>query len=387
MDQPTSNDRDFAAMYRIGYLLARHVQQRLTEAEANELAAWRAASTHNEKLFQEYTDPNNVEKYLNAYQSVDTEAYLRSTQELISRKKRLRKVKLGLAIAASLVVLFFAVWQFWSPGSFEPKEPITINEADPAQATATLTLANGEVMELGRNRADTVLDNVARIRDKVGELQYEPNAELQRWHTLTVPRGGFYQLQLPDGSRVWLNSESSLRFPTRFSDGERLVEMTGEIYVEVVPDKARPFRVKTGDLIVEALGTAFNINAYSDEPERVTTLVEGSIRLSAQNEELILFPDEAGRLNDKGLRKAKVDGSIATGWIHNEFVLDNTQMQEFARQLSRWYNTEIVCEKGLDLRLNGRFPRDLPLSRLKTLLEKTGEIRLEQSENRIIIKN
>src|SRR5690606_36711576 len=139
--------------------------------------------------------------------------------------------------------------------------------------------------------------------------------------------------------------------------------------------------------MIEALGTAFNIKAYSDEPETVTILVEGSVRLSVLNEELVLSPDEAGHLNDKRLRKSKVDASTATGWIHNEFILDNTQIQEFARQLARWYISEIICEKGLDLRLNGLFPRDLPLSRLMPLLEMTGENRLEQSNNRIIIKN
>jgi ferric-dicitrate binding protein FerR (iron transport regulator) len=193
------------------------------------------------------------------------------------------------------------------------------------------------------------------------------------YNLLSTPRSGQYQLVLADGSRVWLNNVSSLRFPTTFTGKERVVELSGEAYFEVAKDAARPFIVKIGKESVEVLGTSFNIMAYPEEGGTQTTLVNGAVRVKTSGNTVELQRDEQARVNANGgltvLRH--VNAEDIASWRNGFFYFGRASFEAIMRQLARWYNIEVVYEgKVPQMEFGGKIDRELSLDELLKYLDK-----------------
>jgi ferric-dicitrate binding protein FerR (iron transport regulator) len=165
------------------------------------------------------------------------------------------------------------------------------------------------------------------------------------YNTLGTPRGGQYRLMLPDGSKVWLNAISSIRYPAAFTGKERVVEITGEAYFEVAKDATHPFKVlvHNGDMEISVLGTHFNVNAYNDEPIIKTTLVEGSVKVTRDKQTAVIKPGEQTELNSSGALKIIHDADIdeAVAWRNGLFEFQDADLQSILRQVMRWYDVEV----------------------------------------------
>jgi ferric-dicitrate binding protein FerR (iron transport regulator) len=195
---------------------------------------------------------------------------------------------------------------------------------------------------------------------------------------MSTPRGGQYQLQLPDGSKVWLNAESSITYPITFTGNERKVTISGEVYFEVAKDKNKPFRVSAGDLHVEVLGTHFNINAYADEGSAKTSLLEGSVKIDRE----ILQPGQA-YVNGKVIA-ADVEHDVA--WKNGVFNFNDQNLSQIMRQLARWYNLEIEYPQGVPKKeYGGEIGRNLTLAQVLKGLENSG-VRFELKGRQLIVK-
>jgi ferric-dicitrate binding protein FerR (iron transport regulator) len=201
-----------------------------------------------------------------------------------------------------------------------------------------------------------------------------------------------YQISLPDGSNVWLNAASSLRFPAAFQSNERRVELTGEAYFEVARDARRPFFVKTGEMVVQVLGTSFNINGYKNESSINTTLITGSLRVVIGNDSALLTPRQQSIVSADTLpgesivinRTVDMDDVIA--WKNGWFYFEDTELAMVMRQVERWYDVDVVIKDDLSTaRIMARIARDLPLEKLLHKLELTGKIRAKKEGNKIII--
>jgi hypothetical protein len=257
------------------------------------------------------------------------------------------------------------------------------NDVLPGGNKATLTLANGKVIDLNdvkngvlANQGQTVLK-----KDKDGRIIYE-NADGKTvdsaaiFNTINIPKGGQFQVVLSDGSKVWLNSASSLTFPTVFPKNERKVTITGEAYFEVAKNKHVPFRVITGKQTVEVLGTHFNINGYADESAIKTTLVEGSVKVSAEEQSAILKPQEQSAiLNNKAGKISinTVDTDDVLAWTTGNFQFEKAEIPLIMRQASRWYNVDIKYEGEVPhRRFTGSISRNVNLSELLKILKYTG---------------
>ena len=281
----------------------------------------------------------------------------------------------------------------------------------PGSSKAVLTLADGRTITLDSTHNGIVAQQGNTDISKNGEqLIYKgaagSNPEVA-YNTLATPRGGQYQLVLPDGSRVWLNAASSIRYPTAFTGEQRKVEITGEAYFEIAslpsPDgkKAKwPFRVvinttqqgsKRG--MIEVLGTHFNINAYDDEPDINTTLLEGSIRMTAVSPwpdapavTRQLIPGQEARLDKKGdIRVQPGDTEQAVAWKDGLFLMNKTDMGAVLRQLARWYDVEIVYNRGVPKGLiTGDIPRNMPLAGALKVMQLSG-VSLSLEGNKIIV--
>jgi len=200
------------------------------------------------------------------------------------------------------------------------------------------------------------------------------------------PAGGQVRvLTLPDGTKVWLNAASSLKYPVVFGGAKRKVELTGEGYFEVAKDPMYPFEVSAGGSTVQVLGTHFNVNAYTDEPAVKVVLAEGAIRL---NNSVVLKPGEQGMIAKNGnLEKDKADLVMALAWKNGQFVFKQTPIDLLMRQVARWYNATIVYDAKVPDHFNAEIGRDVPVSKLLHLLEATGSVHFKIENNTITVMN
>lgn len=244
---------------------------------------------------------------------------------------------------------------------------------------AILTLANGKnivLTEAGNGLlANLGSTQISKIND--GELVYRAESQklsdLPQINKLKIPRGGQYTITLPDGTKVWINADSELKFPTYFSGTERRVELKGEAYFEVAKNKDMPFKVVSGDQMVEVLGTHFNVNSYKNEGKIVTTLLEGSIKVykTSKMQSAILKPGQQSIMSDEIEVKSALTEQ-ATAWKDGLIAFKDADIEDIMRQLIRWYDIEVVYEGIMPNRLfTGKVSREANLSQILKLLEKS----------------
>lgn len=266
----------------------------------------------------------------------------------------------------------------------------------PASSRATLILANGSSVQLDDARDSTMKQAGVNV-EKVGKgkLVYAGQSSKQphtiAYNIIITPRGGQYQLVLQDGSKVWLNSESRLRYPVQFTGKERRVELEGEAYFEVVHKRAMPFRVVTGEVTTTDLGTHFNIRAYGDDSKIATTLLEGSVNVNdaVSGQAQLLVPGKQAKVK-KGdgrisVSNAEVDEVMA--WKNGYFIFDNEDIRQVMKQISRWYDVDVTYQLTRNVRVGGTFSRTGDLDKLLKSFELIGNIHCERKERRIIVSN
>ncbi len=310
------------------------------------------------------------------------------------RRKPLHRALLWYAAAAVAVLVAGGAFFLMRPAA--PAAPLAReerfrNDLEPGSDKAILTLADGSTIALGGEDADTIArqGGASIYQPTAGALEYQAaEPESPVFNTLTTPTGAQFRLVLSDGSKVWLNASSSIRFPTSFPNGERLVELRGEAYLEVSKDAIRPFRVMAKGMTVEVLGTHFNINAYDDEPAIRTSLLEGAVRVGKNGKTRILTPGQQASLLPDGQLRVEdgVDMSAVTAWKEGRFMFNDASITEVMRQVQRWYGAEITYEGNITHHFVGSLPRDLPVSRLLEMLEMTGRVRFLIDGNRITVK-
>jgi transmembrane sensor len=260
------------------------------------------------------------------------------------------------------------------------------NEVQPGGNKAVLALGNGETVLLDEAKPGEVArqGNTQVYKTANGEVVYksgDKSTEEFVYHTLSTPRGGQYKLLLPDGSNVWLNSASSVRYPTVFAGAERTVEVTGEVYFEIAHDASKPFVVKVNEMDIRVLGTHFNVNAYSDERSVNTTLLEGSVMLSKGGYTAKLRPGQQAQIADrtdfKLLNDVDVDEVVA--WKNGYFSFNRADLHTVMRQIARWYDVTISYEGQIPHReFVGKIKRNNNASEvLKILQESKVHFRIE----------
>jgi transmembrane sensor len=239
---------------------------------------------------------------------------------------------------------------------------------EPGKEGAILTLSDNRTILLdSAGNGLIATENGSKIEMNNGQVIYNASEATEvTYNTMTTPKGRQFRLVLPDGTRAWLNAASSLRYPTAFRGNERKVEVTGEVYFEVAKNKAMPFRVGVNkDMQVVVLGTHFNVNSYSNEASINTTLLEGSVQIANKDQKVILKPGQQAQINPG--KKINVVNDVnfkkVMAWKDGVFDFNNASLQEVMRQLERWYDIEVVYEKGVpDIEFVGRMRRDLSLS-------------------------
>jgi transmembrane sensor len=320
----------------------------------------------------------------------------------------------GLTAAASVLLLLAGALYLYNkrtspaiaPAAYLPKTNIYKNDIAPGNNKAVLTLANGSsvVLDSALNGSLARQGHTLIIKLSNGQLAYKQEAGCDRppvpvnYNTITVPKGGQYQLVLPDGSRVWLNSASSLRFPTAFTGADRTVELTGEAYFEVQANKDRPFRVALDGMKIDVLGTHFNVMAYKEEGAPLTTLLEGAVKVvtgpgwqngrQAGEQSVTLAPGEQAEVKGDGAIRVRANEDIAeaVAWKDGLFYFHNTDIRTVMRQLSRWYDIDVVYQPAeVRTRFYAKIPRNTNISTVLQVLTMTGGMHFQVEGNKVTV--
>ncbi|MDH7460685.1 FecR domain-containing protein [Chitinophagaceae bacterium 26-R-25] len=286
--------------------------------------------------------------------------------------------------AAAIFLLFLGGAAAWlvkyksnTTSSYAVKQP---DVAAPSVSNATLTLADGSKIVLDSAQSGKIAaqgnTNIQKLAN--GSIAYneESGNDRLQYNTVAVPRGSkILSLTLSDGTKVWLNAASSLKFPVSFVGHDRQVETTGEVYFEVAQNKAKPFKVTSNNITVSVLGTSFNMNTYDDEPQSRITLLEGSVRVDkAGQPSCLLKPNDQASISSKMTVTENVDAAAVIAWKNNKFDFgEATEISSVLRQVARWYDVDVVY-KGSEIEghIGGSVSRDFPLSKIVSLLEMTG---------------
>jgi ferric-dicitrate binding protein FerR (iron transport regulator) len=312
---------------------------------------------------------------------------------VISIPSRVRRLSRRWLAAAAVLLVAGASLLFYRqlrPFSQETIAKQSSGKIRPGSQGAVLTLSNGQQVVLDSLGSGLVAtQNGTNVTLDSGKLTYtkemagladaspdKPAAAVTGFNTISTPRGRKFQLTLPDGTRVWLNAASKLSFPTAFTGSERRVSVSGEVYFEVAKDAAKPFKVTVNDkTAIEVLGTNFNVEAYTDDTRTRTTLLEGSVRVSGLRDGVILKPGEqaSSTTGSAGIEVVRADADKVMAWKNDLFNFEGATLVEVMNQVARWYDMDIVYEKGIPpFEFGGKIRRDMTLDHLLEFLGGAG---------------
>jgi len=354
----------------------------------------------------QYRDELNVNDYDNA-QEIDNQ--LKIQQKIFSKIERTRQGQVKKLTskywwsAAAAVLLFVSAALFVFKSHHNPEintnEVLThtLKQIVPGGNKATLTLANGSTINLNQVSDGIIARNgkLGIIEKKDGQLMYtvgngltEKNDRLS-FNTINVPRGGQYQVILPDGTDVWLNSESSLRYPIKFEGIERHVELKGEAYFEVAKNKNMPFIVNANNVNITVLGTHFNVMAYGDESSVKTTLLEGSVMLKSHNKQKTLVPgQQATAANGDGkIKVSYVNTADAISWKNGYFAFRDENLVSIMKKVARWYDVDVEYQDDVSqVVFGGSISRAKDIEELLNNIQLTGSAHFKIEGRRVIVK-
>ena len=389
---------------RIHYLLKRYADNSASAEEVEEMLALLRTSGGEEALKEMVAEiwDEDEETSLTEKDWDRVWGTIHQEMDFKTRSRSVRMWKIWGSVAAALLLMAGAGTAYWRLAGKEKKAASLAAQGQggkkdiaPGGNKALLTLANGSTIVLD-NAHDGVLaqqggTNVEKL--DAGSLAYNTEgkgSEEVMYNTIATPNGGQYQVILPDGSKVWLNAASSLKFPTRFEGKERSVELTGEAYFEVAQHSSMPFRVKVpgNGMDVQVLGTEFDVMAYGNEQTSNTTLVSGKVNVVSKGAVRVLEPGKQTILDNqtKTMRVADANVEQVVAWKNGLFRFRETGIRELMRQVERWYNVQVVYEtEGKDQDFTGVVSRNLPVSALLQTLELTGTVHFRVEGKKIIV--
>lgn len=280
--------------------------------------------------------------------------------------------------AAAIIILFGIGTYLWTSNKKQPQQQVVTTDVAPGREGAVLTLADGTKVVLDSLGNGIVAEQQGtQVLLKDGSLTYSAgNASTVSYNTMATPKGRQFSIQLPDGSKAWLNAASSITYPTAFIGEERPVAITGEVYFEVVKDAKRPFKVKANDnTVIQVLGTSFNVKAYTDDATVNTTLLEGAVRLSAFQKTQTLVPGQQTQVTPNGdielINKADIQKIMA--WKNGLFNFQDESLEEVMKQLERWYDIQVkYIGAPPKKKFFGELGRDLTLAQVIETLQEIG---------------
>jgi transmembrane sensor len=381
------------SLHKLSELAFKKLKGELNAAEIEELNVYLEASEDNRLFFEQLTSKENLTRKLEDVYAVDQKVMWKGIVSATPKLQKGRTIIMRPSLKYAAAVILVAALGTYVYLNRRPKTevakvvvPATTpvqNDALPGGNKATLTLGNGQkiILDSAANGNLALQGKTKIVKTSDGQLAYTTQSDVTNvyYNTVSTPKGGQYQLTLSDGTKIWMNAASVLRFPTAFTGKERLVELDGEAYFEVAKNALKPFIVKSKNgMIVQVLGTHFNMMAYADEQDAKTTLIEGSVKISNGSSVAMLKPGQqaltATGNAGTGIRVNKeADIAEAIAWKNGIFQFNDADLETVMRNIARWYDVDISYEGQLpDKRFTGRMSRNLKASELLSGIEFIG---------------
>ncbi len=376
----------------IANLLLKQLKGELTVVEETELNRWVNASATNKALFEELTRQESLNEEVVSFYSSKERIW--STIQLSlpgSKLVQLYNPWKRWAVAASIIlVLGLGSYFAFFHKNRKQEERVKVIPADDVEAPkitkAMITLADGRNVSIDSLTALTQ-GNVAITKTADGKIIYSGASSEMLYNTLSNPRGSkVIDMTLADGSRVWLNAGSSVRYPVAFVGKERKVSITGEAYFEVTHDATKPFYVSKDDMSIQVLGTHFNVNAYDDEKDIKVTLLEGSVKVSNNAANSLLKPGQQASVTNDVKVINNVDLEQVMAWKNGRFQFEGSGIEEVMRQITRWYDVEVVYEvKPQEVHFRGGISRNVEASKVFKMLETTDAVHFRIEGKKVFV--
>ncbi|MDG1291944.1 MAG: FecR domain-containing protein [Flavobacteriaceae bacterium] len=383
-------------------LLYKYLNDKLSEEEYQKLQAWLKKDKENLKVFEnvvgewnitkEYID-NSKEKILSQILTQNNPIVNEPRVQSIYWNGAIKKIALAAAAVAALFVLNLYDFGFNSDKSSVVD---SFQSIESGKSKAILTLDNGKNIDLVDDQKLNLESDDTKIiggGNSITYLQKTSDPKKQKYNILKTPRGGEFFITLSDSTKVWLNAESQIKYPVVFLGDIRRVELTGEAFFEVAPNKNKPFQVISGDQTIEVLGTSFNVSSYNDDIEVVTTLLEGKVKINqtfGDKKSILLSPNEQSILNKENgiIENIKVDPNHFIAWKSGKFYFKQEKLKDITKVLSRWYDVEIFFANSVaeNIRFTGRFKRYENFDHVRSIIELTEEVTFIKKGNTILIK-
>ena len=371
--------------YRIARLIVRQIIEGADAPMDKELEEWLAESEDNQREYEDIR--RRLREDLRQKEENLAPAAWKKAERRLPKRRTLRRIA-QWAAAACVIFAMGAGAFLWMQA--EEELPVTVS-MNTKSYQAVLILGDGERVTLNDSTRQFITEKAGtRISTEGNTVRYEAREESEttEMHTLLIPRGGEFHMELADGTQVWLNSESKLTYPARFTGGTREVAMEGEVCFQVAKNEAQPFIVRTGGMAVTVLGTVFNVDAYPDNGRIATTLVEGKVEIQAGDEKQTLLPDQQAVLEKgKGIEVKKVYAEDYISWIGGVFHFTEASLEEIMQKLSRWYNFEFFFAnadvKDAHFTLNIR--RYENVSDILSKIEKTGRAHFNINGRTVVV--
>ena len=369
---------------KISHLMFLSLFDLIDEEKRSELNKWLKKRKENQTLFQHLEDPAYQSQHFSRYTQFNAIEGWEKVEPRLKSKSNNRFYRL-LPYAAILIICI-GIITFLRTNSPQTNIPVSLHK-NISNPTVRLVMEDGNTLELNTTDSSQRLEHEDFKSDgKQLVYKHTESSGSPRFHLLQVPRGGEYALVLADGTRVWLNAETELSYPSYFSGKDRRVKLKGEAYFEVTADTSMPFIVETKHLQINVLGTSFNISAYPDESHHAT-LAKGKIKAIYEEKQVILSPGEQALLTDSGMIVHAVDIATYTSWKERRFVFKNKPLQEVARDLERWYNVRLTIRQDAQpIRLTANLPKYENIEKILHIIENIARVKCETNDQEIIIK-
>lgn len=381
----------------ISQLVFKRLQQKLSDEEQERLEEWMKERQERWELVHELSDETAIREHLNLYLTFHPEkGWDKIKSTCFDRKIGPRFLFLRVAV---IILLFLAGGSIYYFSRVIPEPQVrvlSLNDIHPGSNQAVLILEDGSEVGL-ENSGDSsgmVAGDDWKV-EKEGQLSYEQKSENQKikhaWHTLRVPRGGEYTLKLEDGTMVWMNSESELKYPVHFDGNERMVILSGQAFFKVTPNLSKAFIVETSEMDIRVFGTSFDVMAYEDEKSFAATLVEGSVEVSGKNGtegKILLKPGRQASCVGGKLQEKEVDTDLYTAWMKGRFTFASEPLDVVLRKLERWYDIhfELKDEHIRQRKFTGSVSRYSDITKILEMLEMTTNIHFSIQGNQILVE-
>lgn len=378
-------------LYDIAAIILAYLRDEVDEEGLRKLNVWLEESDSHKALFARIQDEKMQYGDIQKILSYDAGGAWQVVQQKAARRRRKRLMRV-YQVAASVVIILGVAIAFLLREESTPVVPVVqVEEITPGRSMAKLTVASGDVYRLDSLHRVDLITSLAENNGKEVvfiDRQLEEGEREIKYNKVEIPRGGEYQIVLGDGTRVYLNAQTELRFPESFASSEqRLVYLSGEAYFEVTKNPSKPFIVQCKDYAVKVLGTSFNVNSYEGDETSKTTLATGKVEIDMDGKQTILNPGQQAIIKNGEVNVKEVDVEVYTTWMFDNFRFQSENIQEIMTKLSRWYAIDVfyMNESVRNYHFTGYLPRYAKIADVLELLSLTTNIKFDVEGKTVIV--